>query len=323
MLSALNFVKGAVAKDRTGIGELTHFIIENGFIKGSNGTITLCCPVNLNLSCAPKASSLIRAIGNCEGAGEDGVIRIRLTPSGKLSISSGAFKAFIECLPETFHHGYPEGSRLDVDAQKLSEGLKKLAPFLDKNATKAWSRGILFKDGCLSATDNIIVAQYWVGASPETPVCIPWDCVNELSRIKEEPEWVQVHERSITFHFSGRRWLKSAVLDNGWPDIGRILNVSSNPAPIDKNLMEYCKKLKLETDQYGSLFFGDDRVGTSDDPESGSSFDLPGVPNAALNVDRLMKVLQLAETMDLSSYPRPIMWFGENVRGAIAGMIRK
>ena len=104
MLTELKFVQGAVAK-KDFIPSLTHFIIEDGTVRGYNGMLALCSPLPFDIACKPKADSLVKAIANCAET-----VQLSLTPAGRLSIKSGKFKAFIDCIPdETTPHVQPEG----------------------------------------------------------------------------------------------------------------------------------------------------------------------------------------------------------------------
>ena len=64
MLTSLKFVQGAVAK-KDFLPALTHFVIENGTVRGYNGMLALCSPIPFDIACKPKAESLVKAIANC------------------------------------------------------------------------------------------------------------------------------------------------------------------------------------------------------------------------------------------------------------------
>ena len=96
MLSSLKFVQGAVAK-KDFVPALNHFRIEGGRVKGYNGMIALCGPIDLDLSITPKALEFTKAIQACTDT-----ISLHITPAGRLSIKSGRFKAFVDCLDEAF-----------------------------------------------------------------------------------------------------------------------------------------------------------------------------------------------------------------------------
>lgn len=106
MIEALKFVRGAVAK-KDFVPALTHFRIENGSIKGYNGTIGLCSPIALDLDASPKALPFIKAIETCRDT-----VSMHLTGAGRLAVKSGKFRAYVECTPEPFPDVTPTGSSL-------------------------------------------------------------------------------------------------------------------------------------------------------------------------------------------------------------------
>src|SRR5690606_31461165 len=110
MLDALKFVQGAVAR-RDFVPALTHFQIRDGYIRGFNGKIALCAPIDLDLDATPKAAPFIKAIEACRDT-----VELSLTPNGRLAIRSGSFKAYIDCLEgEEFPNVEPEGDEVVPD----------------------------------------------------------------------------------------------------------------------------------------------------------------------------------------------------------------
>src|SRR6266446_4721465 len=137
MLKALKFVKGSIAKTDN-IPELTHFLIKNGFVRGYNGTLALCSPIPLDITCAPKAEALIRAIESC-----DENLQLSMTSAGRLSIKSGSFKTFIDCVEGDTPHVGPEGSIIHIDGEQLLLAFDALEKFINADENRAWSNGVL------------------------------------------------------------------------------------------------------------------------------------------------------------------------------------
>ena len=81
MLSELRFVQGAVAK-KDFIPALTHFVIEDGAVRGYNGMLALCSPIPFNIACKPRADALVKAIANCTET-----VQLAMTAAGRLSVS--------------------------------------------------------------------------------------------------------------------------------------------------------------------------------------------------------------------------------------------
>ena len=199
MLADLKFVAGAISRKDL-VQSLSHFRIEKGTVRGFNGTIGLCSPINLDLDITPKAEQFIKAVQTCEDT-----IALHVTNSGKLSLKSGKFKALIECIEkESFPEIFPQGEFVKVEPGFLAT-IKRLAAFISDDASRNWSRGILFKGQSAFATNNIVLAESWLGYDFPVTVNIPKTAINELLRINEEPVSLQMTENRISFHFEGDR----------------------------------------------------------------------------------------------------------------------
>ena len=314
MLKALKFVQGAVAS-KDFVPELMHFKIENGTIRGYNGMMGLCCPIDLDLNVSPKATSFIKAIQTCKDT-----VQLHMTPAGRLSVKSGKFKAFIECSQEAFPDAPPEGVEFALNGGLLGV-LKLLAPFIAEDASRPWARGILLRGQSAFATNNICVVECWLNAPAPVEINIPRAAVLELIRIGEEPSKVQMTETSATFHFSGNRWLRTQTYSTAWPDLGKILDRENKAQGVPKTLFEAVTDLAPFVDDLGRIFFTKDVVSTGQDDGTGASVEVDGIPEGGCyHFKQLLLLEKVAQTVDFESYPAPSIFYGDGIRGAIVGM---
>ena len=314
MIDDLKFVQGAVAKKDLA-PELTHFQIKDGRITGYNGHIALSSPINLKLDVVPRAVPLIKAIQSCKET-----VQINLTPKGRLSIKSGPFKAFVECLEEKeFPDLTPKGETIELDG-KLIEHFKLLEPFIAEDASRKWARGILLNGYSAFATNNIVLIEVWLGYHFPFAVNIPHSAIKELIRIKQEPTSIQLDESIITFHFSEGRWLKTQVYTTEWPDLTKILDNPAQPVPCGTDFYDNCEQLIPFTDEHDAVYFNGEELSTSKHDEQGARFATENIPTeGAFNLTQLLKLKGVAKTIDFSLYPAPVLFFGDNIRGAIIG----
>lgn len=316
MLSSLKFVQGAVAR-KDFVPELTHFRIHGGSIRGYNGMLGLCCPIDLDLDVCPRATPFIKAIQTCQDT-----IQLHLTPGGKLSVKSGKFKALIECTTESFPEVEPEGEVVKPDGALLKT-LKKLAPFISEDASRPWSRGILLRGQSAFATNNIVLVEAWLGYTFPVEINIPRAAIVELLRIGEEPEFLQVTKTSVTFHFSGKRWLRTQTFSTEWPDLGWVLDVppASDRLPIPDKLWDALESLDPFTEDLGKVFLFPGIIATSETKEIGAMVEVPELQaTGCYNAKQLSLLKNVADRIDFSAYPGPSSFVGENIRGAIVGM---
>lgn len=316
MLTELKFVQGSVAK-KDFLPALTHFVIENGSVRGYNGTLAISSPIPFDIACKPKAAELVRAVMDCD---PELPVALTLTSAGKLQIKNGKFKRLVPCADGETPHVLPSGETRALDGVALLTALKAVARFIGKDAARPWCNGALLRGGSVFATNNVVLVEYWAGEVLPGVVNIPQAAVNELLRLDEPPTHVQMDEHSVTFHFSGNRWLRTNLLSTEWPDLTKVLGLPCNPSPIDPTIFEALRKIKHSTDKLNRVLFRPGMLCTHDG-EDGASYDVEGldVPGA-YNLEMLALLEGAATAIDFTTYPRPCMWRGERLRGAIVGL---
>lgn len=314
MIKALNFVKGAVAK-KGFTPELTHFRIQNGTIMGYNGGLALSSPIALDIEASPKAITFVKAITACRAT-----TVMSLTTAGRLSIRSGKFRAFVECLDTVFPDIVPEGKMIPLTGSFISV-LKKLSPFMAQDASRPWARGIMLKGQSAYVTNNIIMIEAWMKTPFPVIANIPAQAIKELVRIKEDPISLQLSDTSITFHYEDGKWLRSALSTLDWPDISPILDRECSPQMIPEGLLEALDDLKPFVDEAGRIIFSEGAIRTSLHEGVGASTEIEGLPDAGTyNIEQLALLKGIIKSIDFSQHPNPCLFFGDELRGAIVGM---
>lgn len=316
MLEALKFAAAAVGK-RAFVPGATHFLIRDGFVRGTNGVISLAAPINLALDCAPQAIPMVKAIANCEEA-----TQLTLLPSGKLSVRSGGFKANIPCTDEIGAHTEPEGEMLPINGEELLKGLTSVMPFMGTDASRRFSMSVLLKGGSAYATNNVTMVQYWFGTPFPMDAVLSSEAVEALVKIKEAPHSIQVVDNSITFHYESGRWLKSTLIENMWPSaIDKILTIEgANPQTIDPLIFDAMDRLKPFATDNGRVILEDGYIRTHMDENEGASCALNDVSlRGCYALQMLMLLKDNVDTADLTLYPKPCPFFGPNFRGVIIG----
>lgn len=317
MLSELKFVQGAVAK-KDFLPALTHFVIENGTVRGFNGTIALCSPIPFDIACKPKAEPLVRAIANCSDT-----VALALTPAGRLSIKSGSFKAFIDCVDGETPHAEPEGDRVEIDGASMLAALKAVQPFIGDDASRPWTNGVLLRGQSAYATNNVSLVEFWIGTQFPVTVNLPRAAVKEIVRIDEPPIYAQMTENSFTLHYDSSRWIRTQLLPTDWPDLKAILDRDSNPVPLDTALFQGLNVVRPFVDKMGRVFFNGGSVVTHDAADEGASFQMQDFPyDGVYNIEILRLLEGVAQRIDWSAYPKPCIFYGDRLRGALIGMRR-
>ncbi len=318
MLDDLKFVQGAIAKKDI-VPALSHFRIHNRKIKGYNGKIAICSPIDLGIDCQPKALDFIKAIQSCTDT-----VHLNLTPAGRLTVKSGKFKSHINCINEDFPDIEPEGTMVELTGGFLP-ALKVLEPMIAEDASRPWARGVLFRGAFAHATNNVVLCQYWLGYHFPFDLVIPHDAVNELLRVGLEPIAMQVTQNSVTFHYEGRRWLRTQTASTEWPDMGRILDKADVDAKeLPDNFFTNLDILRPFVDELNRLYFVPGAMATCVEDGEGARIehdaDFAAIfPNeGCYNLNQLRLLVKVADQFDFKQ--SPALFYGQNLRGAINGM---
>lgn len=315
MLDALKFVRGSVAK-KDFVPELTHFFIRGGRITGYNGTMAVSSPIPFDIDCCPKAEAFVRAIQQCED-----VTKLSLTKAGKLSVRSGTFKAFVECLAEPYTLPITlEGVKVPLKDDFIPM-LKKVVPFIADDASRAWAKGIMFRDGMAMATTNPALIQYWTGyVCP--PFNLPEMAAKELLRVGTAPEYMRVAPGSVTFHYGEtQQWLWTTLYTDEWPPVEGVLDQPvTEQVPITDELRLGLEKLVSFLDPMQRVYITPQGLGTTPDFDDGASVEIAFSGNAILNYSQFKRVAAVADTIGIAAYPNPMPFFGPGFRGVLAGM---
>lgn len=315
ILDSLRFVQGSVAK-KDFLPAMTHFVIEKGTVRGYNGVIALCSPIAFDIDCKPKADELVHAISHC-----DEQIVLSMTDAGRLRVVSGDYKVFVKCVTEETPHVLPEGERVEFKDTEMIDALRIIEPFIGDDASRPWSNGVLLKDQSAFATNNVTLIEYWIGAIFPRAVNIPHAAIKEMLRINKAPTHAQLAECSVTFHYPDGQWLRSQLFSTEWPDMGRILDVEANAQPIDGRLFTGLEKIRKRADAMSRVFIKNQVLSTIDGDGEGAQYAVPGLQcEGAYSIPMLELLHGVAISIDFTTYPKPCLFFGKQLRGAIIGM---
>lgn len=321
MLDALKFVATAIAK-KDYVPGLTFYKIEDGRVTCFNGIFALSSSIDLDFNVRPHGAKFLAAIKACEDT-----IALNLTPAKKLAVKSGKFKAFVECLadeiPQTFL--YPEGKEVQLGSNFMS-GIKALAPAMGIDASRPWSMGIKLSGQFMFATNNLMLVQYWHGDEYPFDIVIPDLAVHELLRIGEEPTKVQLGDKTATFWFGEDRWLLTNLVEGGlWPTdkLDKVLSASNGEQiAFPDGFFDDLEVLKPFLDDNGTIYLTKEGMSTSRYEGDGTIIEhsFPMIEGMqAYHHKQLLLLQNIADTIDWTAYPRPLMFRGERLRGAIIG----
>lgn len=315
MLKNLKFVKGAVAR-RDFIPALTHFLINDGRVTGCNGVMSLSAPVDLDVDVAPNAVQFVKAIDACSDT-----ISMVLNAKGRLIVSSGSFKTFVDCIDSDKIPRFAISGAVTELTEPILPALKTLEPFVSQDANKPWACGILFKEGSAYATNNIAILQYWLGYAFPKTISVPYVAIKELLRIDVEPVSFQMDDKQVTFHYEDGKRLTTILQLQKWPDIASILNRQDFAEAINPEFFKEIEKLKPFVGFNKQVFFTPGAISTTGDSETGTQITSAFAPaEGCYNIDQLLLLKEVANRFDFASYPNPCSFYGDRLRGMLVGI---
>jgi hypothetical protein len=217
LLATLKMVRGAVA-DRDIVPALTHFLVRDGRIQGSNSRIAIDAPLPAgfeSMAVAIPADRFIKAIDLCTS---EPTLHVE---DQRLRLRAGAFTVKFPTLsPADYPHAEPDPDDWQTD-EPLLPVLRTLRPFIASDAQQVWPTGVWFDDksGFGYATNNVTLLRCPCSLTVGTGISInlPLTAIDEMLRFGVEPSAFGVRDNSITFHYPAGQWIKSQLLAVAWP----------------------------------------------------------------------------------------------------------
>jgi len=317
MLDILNFVRGAVAtKDLVPV--LTHFHVRDGRIQGGNGRIAIDAPCEelKDFNFTVPAVKFLKSVDACNGEP-----KLKITPSNKLSVKKGAFKALLPLADNTsFPYVVNELTKNKLNTDLLTI-FKKLKPFVGDDASRPWSCGILLRNNFAYATNNVVLAKVPI-VWPYMDVNIPLFAVDELLRIGFAPNSIGIADNRIIFNFVDDSWLSTQLFVDEWPDVDPMFKDSDSISLIPNEL-----KSAIETvlpfcpdEKFPRIKLSNETVSTDDGEMSAEVSGFNFGVEAYFRAEPLLQVLTQADEIDFSFYPDPCPFRGDGIEGILVGV---
>jgi hypothetical protein len=319
MLNALKFVNRATA-DKDIIRILTHICVHDGLLQGADTRMSIAadCPELAGHSFTVPAEKFIRAIIACKG--DPTIVR---QDDGTVKISHKRFRV---TLPSLNSADYPvmafkgdDAVKIDAPADFLG-ALRKLAPFVSRDASRPWSMGMCLSKEHFYATNNVTLAR--VPVTWNGPVInLPSFVVEELLDINQPIVEIWASPSAISFKFEGA-WMRSQLYADAWPtSIPSMFNAERSFVPVPEGLLEaveqlipFCPDVK-----FPSIHFTDGGITTANGLQSAEiGFDWAGV--GVYRAEVLQTVLRVATEWDPIAYPKPVFFNGDGIQGMMVGV---
>lgn len=325
MNKQFDIVKGCIGKKNL-LPILKHLRIRDGWITSTNGRMTILTPIEGmdGIDVIVPADKFMVAINRCDEP------TLRVTKTGRLSITQGKYRALLPLLVDT-PFPTPQTGGIQVTHGAILPSLKQAAPFMADDASRPWACGVLIKEGMTYSTNNTTICRApvdWQGPS----VNLPSFLVNELLRLKLEPLSISVTNNSITIELADNVWLNSTLLPiGGWPNTAPLFEgidfdtLSIIPEGLEQGIIDilpFCPDPKFPSIQFTETGIQTD----AGDREAG--IDMDGLPISSWRAEPLLLLLSTGHTqslcVDFTRWPSPCPWCMENgTQGLIMGLSKR
>lgn len=316
MIKDLDFIKGGLSRSRT---EPSHIRINCGRATTFNGVFAMSTPISLDVDCSIIAKPLMEFIKNSDKS-ETPVFKLN---DNQLVAKSGDLTTHIDCINDEECHGIilPAGERQDFNGELFIKNCKFLKSFAHQKVIEdhEWAHGIIVNYDKMIATNNIAIIEYDCGELiTPIPCIIPLQTIKQIIKMKEVPTEIQVHEDSITFHYSDDRWLKTSLFkpELDLDEISDMLEPSSELKQIDDEFFNKLNLIKPYCDNY--IYIYSDKLSNGIDLDHSTKIEIKEQELiGSFNLKNLLEFEGLINEYADSYLKDSFVLAGSNIRGII------
>jgi len=290
---------------------LSNILISDGVVTAQNDMtgISLDTDISENFCC--NAIQLVKSLSNCD------LLKIEITlKNNKVFIKSGRFKSNIETIDI---NSYPKteykGNAINVQHDILN-CMNGISQFTDPNDVRLSLRGVeLSRDSVNATNGHVAVKKLIEPISGFKSIIIPSKSINMMAKVNAHIDSV-THSGSIVFFNFNDGCLFSKVIDQKMPDINKILSDINVKTELSL-IADAVKSINSMCDVDKTILIGKEIKTRSGNAEI-DGFD---INECAFNSDYLLKIIEIADDIDLSVYPKACPFEGDGIRGAVIGVI--
>lgn len=314
LIEALKFV--ALAQQKEGTPVQTHCSVNNGRIMAFNGTFATGHLIEDDLSACPHTTRLLDALTKC-GAN----VSIAQLDTGRLSIKSDRFRAFVPCIPfDQLPMIEPDAPCATID-DRLKIGFEMIAPILNETAQKAMFAGALLQANSIVSTNDHVLVEYWHGIDLPPGLLVPKAALQAIAKTAKKLARFGFSQNSATFFFEDDSFIKTQLYSDRYPDYNNIFPLNVNPWPLPEGFFEGVRKIQSLSDDKIVYFDTAGLIVKDAQKNQSGSYDLEGLKiGLAFNMDYLSIVEAVFKQVDFEAEFGKAVFFGENARGALMGI---
>jgi hypothetical protein len=321
ILGAIKFISAA-AKE-IGAPFETHCVLGNHWAIATNGVVSIGHAIVEEIIAYPHTHRLIDALARCTAG-----YTVTQLDAGRLAVTAGKFRAIVPCIePALAQLPFPDPPVAAID-DRLRVALETAGVLAAESAQHVLTASVLLQGGSAIGTNRHVIFECWHGIDLPPGLVIPKSAIVALSKTSKPLAQFGFSPTSVTFYFDDQSWLKTQLYSEPWPaKAGDILNITVNTWPFPANFWEAIAAVEPFAEE-GKLHFTASSVRTHSSADVGAAFELTGVPDGViLSADYLDLIKPYAKSVDFKVQSGRedkggymLVFYGDNIRGAIAGM---
>jgi len=285
LIQALQFVSHA----QKPIGPLyeTHCIVNNGWVVGFDGVLTIGCKVEENISACPKTTTLLTALQKCTDA-----LSITQLNEHYIAVKSAKYRATIPCVPfEDIPLSAPD-EPIAVINDEVKKAFAILAPFATEGDLNAYRAGILLQAYSAVAMDSSLMLEYAHGIDLPPGLLIPKASAVAIAKAPKPLARFGFSQGSATFYFDDGSFIKTQLFKDGYPTYQNVFarfnlgNLTTPPPELFTAI-----EAVLPLSESGFVYLRGDKVQSHSSEDVGAVYNVGGIPQGmCFKGEKLLKV---------------------------------
>lgn len=289
----------------------SNILVSSGIVTAQNEIVGISLEIDVDVDFCCNAKQLVSALNNCE------LSDVKMTiKNNKLYIVSGRFKSNIPII-EIDSYPRVNQSGIPIDIQHDIIGVMNgITQFTDPNDVRAALRGIELAKNSVNATNGHVAIKKEIDEIVDfESVVIPSKSINMMAKVNAHIDTISGNGHLIFFNFNDG-YLFTKIIDQKMPDIGRILSGIEEKTELSL-IADAVKSMNSMCDTDRTIILSDE-IKTKSGNASISGFN---IKECAFNSDYLLKIIEVADSIDFTKYPSACPFEGDGLQGAVVGVI--
>lgn len=314
LLAALKFV--AIAQKKAGPTNIQFGHIAHNWAAASYGVLTVGHPIEEDLVARPHTLQFIDALSK---VGEE--LSITQLTANALAVSSGAFRALVPCVGfDDVPITAPDPQCATID-DRIKTAFAAVAGLATDGAPNATYAAVLLQAGSAVATNGAALLEAWHGIDLPPGMMLPKCAAVAVAKAGPALTGFGFSASSATFYFENGAFIKTQLYGERYPNYATVLEAENvNPWPIPEDFYKGVRAIESFSPN-GNVFFEGGAVLSRRHKEEASTYRIEGLPERmGFSVKLLLSVEHAFKKAHFDPESNKVLFFGENIRGAVMGL---